>query len=129
VFITESTFGLPIYKWEPQQNIFDEINAWHLKNKSEDKCSVLMGYALGKMQRILKHLVSADNKFFAHGAVYTVNERLRSAGYDLPQLTLVTKETDRKLFRGAIVLAPPGADGSLWIKKFSPYSIGFCSDG
>ena len=93
----------------------------------EGKCSVLMGYALGKMQRILKNIHLPDTRIFAHGAVYAVNERLRLAGYDLPEVTLVTRETDKKLFKGALVLAPPGADGSLWIKKFSPYSIGFCS--
>jgi putative mRNA 3-end processing factor len=127
VFITESTFGLPIYKWQPQQNVMDEINEWHRKNKQDDKCSVLMGYALGKMQRVLKNIHLDGIKIFAHGAVYFVNERLRRAGYDLPEVELVTKDTDKKLFRGAMVLAPPGADGTVWVKKFSPYSIGFCS--
>jgi putative mRNA 3-end processing factor len=127
VFVTESTFGLPIYRWQSQQKIIDEINEWHRKNKMDGKCSVLMGYALGKMQRVLKNMTIGDSRIFAHGAVYTVNERLRNAGYDLPEVTLVTKDTDKKLFKGALVLAPPGADGSLWIKKFNPYSIGFCS--
>jgi putative mRNA 3-end processing factor len=127
VFVTESTFGLPIYRWKSQQNIIDEIHAWYQRNKTEGKCSVLMGYALGKMQRILKNLPPVESRIFAHGAVFAVNERLRNAGYDLPEVHLVTKDTDKKLFRGALVLAPPGADGSLWIKKFAPYSIGFCS--
>ncbi|MEP7171020.1 MAG: DNA ligase-associated DEXH box helicase, partial [Bacteroidota bacterium] len=64
---------------------------------------------------------------FAHGAVYAVNERLRQAGFNLPPLTLVTKETDKKLFRGSLILAPPSADGSAWMKKFNPYSTGYCS--
>jgi putative mRNA 3-end processing factor len=127
VFITEATFGLPIYKWQPQQVIFDEIDAWHAKNKSEGKASLLMGYALGKMQRILKNIHTTGEPIYAHGAVYIVNERLRDAGFDLPQLTLVTKDMDKKLFRGALILAPPSADNSPWLKKFAPVSLGYCS--
>lgn len=127
VFVTESTFGLPIYRWQPQEKIFHEINSWYQKNKSEGKASILMGYSLGKMQRILKNLQLNDEEVFAHGAVYSVNKKLKEAGFDLPSVTLVTKETDKKLFRGALILAPPSADGSVWMKKFTPYSTGYCS--
>jgi putative mRNA 3-end processing factor len=127
VFITESTFGLPIYKWQPQQTVFSEMDAWHLKNKSEGKSSVLMGYSLGKMQRILKNINNGNEPIFAHGAVYTLNEKLRQAGFDLPALTLISKDTDKKALKGALILAPPSADGSVWMKKFHPYSTGYCS--
>jgi putative mRNA 3-end processing factor len=127
VFITESTFGLPIYKWQPQHEVMSEIDNWFAQNKDEGKASVLMGYSLGKMQRILKNIQLPDEPIYAHGAIYTVNDRLRRAGFDLPELTLVTKETDRKLFKGSLVLAPPSVDSSTWIKKFNPYSLGYCS--
>lgn len=127
VFITESTFGLPIYKWRPQEKIYAEINSWREQNRVEEKASILMGYSLGKMQRILKGIELTDKPVYAHGAIYIVNERLRKAGFDLPELTLVTKDTDRKLFRGALVLAPPSVDSSTWIRKFNPYSLGYCS--
>jgi putative mRNA 3-end processing factor len=127
VFITESTFGLPIYKWQPQQEVMTEIDNWWAQNKADGKASVLMGYSLGKMQRILKNIQLQDKTIYAHGAIYTLNDRLRQAGFDLPELTLVTKETDRKLFNGSLVLAPPSVDGSTWIKKFNPYSLGYCS--
>ena len=127
VFITEATFALPIYKWDPQAVIFDEIKSWHEKNKSEGKASLLMGYSLGKMQRILKNLHHIDGPIFAHGAVHIVNEVLRNAGFDLPELTPVTKDTDKKLFRDAIILAPPSAHNSPWTKKFGPVSVGYCS--
>jgi putative mRNA 3-end processing factor len=127
VFITESTFGLPIYKWQPQQVVFNEIEAWKAENKEEGKASVLMGYSLGKMQRILKNVNHANEPIYAHGAIYLLNEKLRGAGFDLPQLTLVTKETDKKLLRGAFVLAPPSVDSSPWIRKFAPFSLGYCS--
>ena len=127
VFVTESTFGLPIYKWHSQETVMNDISQWLQRNKDEGKASILMGYALGKMQRILKNLYTGDTPLLAHGAVYSVNERLRAAGFSLPEITLITKETDKKIFRGALILAPPSADGSAWLKKFSPYSIGFCS--
>jgi putative mRNA 3-end processing factor len=126
VFITESTFGLPIYTWQPQQVIFDEMNAWREENRAAGKATVIMGYSLGKMQRILKNLAT-DEPLYAHGAVHTLNEKLRAAGFDLPALTLVTKDTDRKLFPGSVILAPPSADNSPWIKKFGAASIGYCS--
>lgn len=127
VFITESTFGLPIYNWQPQQVIFNQVNEWRAKNAAQKKTSVLMGYALGKMQRIIKGVVDEGETVFAHGAIYWLNERLRNAGFDLPELTLITKETDRKLFAGSLVLAPPSVDSSPWIKKFNPYELGYCS--
>jgi len=126
-FITEATFALPIYKWQSQSIVFDEINAWHSKNKSEGKASLLMGYALGKMQRILKNIQLENETLLAHGAVYIVNEKLREAGFDLPRLTLITKDTDKKLFKEALILAPPSAHNSIWMKKFMPYSAGYCS--
>lgn len=127
VFITEATFGLPIYRWQPQTQIFDEINAWRNKNKDDGKASLLMGYSLGKMQRILKNIQHDDGPIYAHGAVYILNERLREAGYDLPELTLVTRDMDKKVFKGSLILAPPGADGTSWVKKFGPLSTGYCS--
>lgn len=126
-FITESTFGLPIYKWKSQQNVFNEIEEWIVQNKSNGKTSILMGYSLGKMQRILHNLKLPAEPIYAHGAIYIVNETLRKEGYDLPELNLVTKDMDKKLFQNALVVAPPSADNTTWLKKFTPYSIGYCS--
>lgn len=125
-FITESTFGLPIYKWKPQEHVFTEIADWISRNKDEGKASILMGYTLGKMQRILSNLQIAE-PVFAHGAVFNMNERLREAGFKLPALTLITRETDKKLIRRSLILAPTFSAGSTWIRKFAPYSLGYCS--
>jgi len=126
-FITESTFGLPIYKWRPQQEVMDEIREWWIQNQLQGKATVLMGYALGKMQRLIKNLQPFEGKVFAHGAVYNLNERLRSAGFDLPHIPLITNTTDKKEFRGALILAPSSALNSTWMKRFEPYSTGYCS--
>ncbi len=127
VFITESTFGLPVYNWPEQKMIMEDINEWWKQNSLQDKTSVLMGYSLGKMQRLIQNLQPFEGTVYAHGAVFNINERLRSAGFDLPFIPLLTKETDKKLFRGALILAPGSAMNTSWIKKFEPYSTGYCS--
>ena len=52
-FITESTFGLPIYRWQPQAQVFAGINDWWQANIAAGKASVLFCYSFGKAQRIL----------------------------------------------------------------------------
>lgn len=126
-FITESTFGLPIYKWRPQREVMDDIREWWKQNQILGKASVLMGYALGKMQRLIKNLQPFDNNVFAHGAIFNVNERLRTAGFDLPYIPLVTKEIERKKYRGALILGTSSSLNTPWLKKFEPYSTGYCS--
>ena len=126
-FVTESTFGLPVYKWQPQAGIFDEIRTWIMQNHLQGKTSILMGYALGKMQRIIRNLQPFEWPVFAHGAVYNVNETLRAAGFDLPHIPRVTAETDKKTVKGSLVLAPGSVMGSAWLKRFEPYSTGNCS--
>lgn len=126
-FITESTFGLPIYTWPKQQEVMDEIQQWWKQNQLQGKTSVLMGYALGKMQRLVKNLQPFGQPVFAHGAIYNVNERLRAAGYDLPFIPLVTRDAPKQTFQGALILAPSSALNSPWLKRFEPYSTGYCS--
>lgn len=126
-FITESTFGLPIYTWKPQARVFTEINQWWQKNGEEGRVSIIGGYALGKAQRILQGLDVSIGKIFTHGAVENTNEILRKQGYFLPQTELVTPDHKKKDFEGAIVVCPPSAIGTPWMRKFGPASTGFCS--
>lgn len=126
-FISESTFGLPIFKWKPQQEIFDEINGWWKNNIAQNKTSVLIGYALGKAQRIIKNVDTGLGKIFLHGAVYNMNETLRKAGLPLPYYEKITPEMPASKFKNALIVAPSGAIGTPWLKRFTPYSIGYCS--
>lgn len=125
-FITESTFGLPIYKWPAQRVVMDEILDWWKQNQVEGKASVLMGYALGKVQRLIVNLQPFPGPVFAHGAVFNVNQRLRDAGYDLPFIEYAS-DIEKKRFRDALILAPPSALTSPWLKRFEPLSTGYCS--
>jgi putative mRNA 3-end processing factor len=126
-FITESTFGLPIYKWKPQQEVFNEINQWWMKNKEGGKTSLITGYTLGKSQRILKNVDHSIGRIFTHGAVDSINHVLREQGIDLPDASRVTNEIPKDELKGALVICPPSAVGSPWVRRFLPYSLGVAS--
>ena len=125
--LSESTFGLPIYNWKPQQEIFQNIREWIMTNKEAGKTSVLIAYSLGKAQRVMQCIKEMDLKIFLHGAVWNVHQALLQAGYDLPDAERVTPETPKENYKGNVVIAPPSADGTPWMKRFSPYSVGVCS--
>jgi putative mRNA 3-end processing factor len=126
-FVTESTFGLPIYKWKSQKELSLDINKWWKRNKEKGFASVLCGYSLGKAQRIIYNLDKKIGKIFTHGAVQRVNELLINEGMPLPKTELVTKETPKTKFAGAMIIAPPSAMGTPWLNKFDPYSLGYAS--
>jgi len=126
-FITESTFGLPIYQWKLQQDIFNEVGNWVIQNKAHQKTSVLIAYSLGKAQRVLKALEPLNETVYLHGAVWNMHQALLSAGLELPPVERITPETPREKLKSAIVIAPPSADGTPWMKRFSPYAVGVCS--
>lgn len=125
--ITECTFGLPVYKWQPQQLIFDEINNWWKSNKENGKVSVITAYALGKAQRLIKYLDPSIGTIFTHGAIENTNEIIRQQGFDLQETVRVVQGMKKGDFDGGIVVALPSAIGSPWIKKFRPISVGIAS--
>ena len=126
-FITESTFGLPVYNWKPQQEVFKEINQWWRANKEEGKTTLLTGYALGKAQRIIQNLDETIGTIYTHGAIENVNEVIRGQGIALKSTVRVTQDISKELYPGSIVIATPSSVGSSWIKKFVPFSIGSAS--
>lgn len=126
-FITECTFGLPVFKWRPQAEVLDEINGWWRENAGEGRASVLGAYSLGKAQRLLAGLDPSIGPIFTHGAVENVNGVLRGQGLKLPETQRVTQEMARDAFAGSIVIAPPSALGSPWMRRLGPASTGFAS--
>lgn len=119
-FITECTFGLPAFRWLPQQEVMDDINRWWADNKANGQTSIIFGYTLGKAQRIIKHLDPSIGKIFTHGAVENMNEVVRQM-VDLPPTERITSDTKKEDFAGSIVVAPPSAHGSPWIRKMTPF--------
>ncbi|HEX6332933.1 MAG TPA: ligase-associated DNA damage response exonuclease, partial [Flavisolibacter sp.] len=126
-FITESTFGLPIYQWKPQHEIYDSIRQWIRTNQAAGKTSVLIAYSLGKAQRLLQPISQETDKIFAHGAVHNMHMTLVNAGWKLPFVQRVTPATPKEDLKGSVVIAPSSAEGSPWLRRFQPYEIGICS--
>ncbi len=126
-FITECTFGLPVYTWSDQHDVYRRINEWWAKNRSSGKTSIIIAYSLGKAQRVIRHLDTNIGRIFTHGAVENINEVLRHQGIDLPQTTRVTNGSEKGGFTGNIVVAPGSAMGSPWMRRFQPYSVAMVS--
>jgi putative mRNA 3-end processing factor len=127
VFVTESTFGLPIYTWPPQREVFAEIDAWWRSNRDSGRASLLLAYSLGKAQRLLAGIDSAIGPIFTHGAVEAMNDEYRAAGIDLPDTTHVAGAPEDVDWSQALIVAPPAAAGSSWIRRFGDLSTGFAS--
>ena len=128
-FITECTFGLPIYRWAPQVQLMAEIRAWWAECASEGRHALLLGYSLGKAQHLLAGLATLDapGPVLVHAAVARLNEAYRAGGVALPNVTTVTADTDFKQLRGALVIAPPAVQGSAWARKLGPHRDAFAS--
>ncbi len=126
-FITESTFGLPIYRWAPQADTFAAIDAWWRANAQAGRASVILGYALGKAQRILCGVDPTIGTIVVHGAVDNLDRAYREAGVALPATSLATEIADPALFRSCLVVAPPSVQRSPWLRRFGEYSDAFAS--
>lgn len=126
-FITESTFGLPVYRWPDQDEVFRDIREWWTQNREQGRVSVLGAYSLGKAQRIIAGLADSGWPIFTHGAVENSNEVLREQGLDIPLTTRVSDDVKRGDLAGSLVICPPSAIGSAWMRKLGKVSTGFCS--
>ena len=125
-FITECTFGLPVFQWEEPKYIHVKINDWWAKNQSGKITSLLMGYSLGKIQRLLKHIDPSIGKIYTHGATEQMTKVLRQF-IDFPETHLITRNTTKREVEGNLILAPPAVMGSAWVKKFGHLSTGYAS--
>lgn len=126
-FITESTFGLPIYRWAPQHELFADIDRWWSANAEAGRASLLMGYSFGKAQRLLAGVDPGIGPIFVHGAVEPLNRAYREAGVALPATRLVSEATDKASFKRALVIAPPSVQNSAWTQRLGDFSDAFAS--
>jgi putative mRNA 3-end processing factor len=125
-FVTESTFGLPIYRWQPQREVFEDINGWWRANAEAGRASLLMGYSFGKAQRILAGVDAGIGPIVVHGAVEPLNRAYRDEGVPLPPTHHAT-ELDKAALSRALIVAPPSVQGSPWTRRFGDYSDAFAS--
>lgn len=127
-FITEATFALPVYRWDAPTDVAREIYEWWQQCKREGKAAVLFAYALGKAQRILAELMAyTDEQVLLHGAMTPLVKAYRQAGVAMLPTEPVGDRPKGTSFAGRLVLAPPGAGGTPWMRRFAPYSTGFAS--
>ncbi len=125
-FISECTFGLPVFRWAPQPVVMAEIANWWASNAAAGKMSILGAYSFGKAQRVMAGLPPIG-PILTHGAVEEVTAILRAQGYALPATTRVTRDVTPKTHPGALIIAPPSALGSVWAGRFAPSDEAFAS--
>lgn len=126
-FITESTFGLPIYQWHPQQIVFDQINAWWRGNQAMGKASVLFAYSLGKSQRLIAGVDASIGPIFCHGAVQRMNLEYLAGGIPLPE-TKPARDVEKGFdWSQALIVAPPSTGGGPYLRRFGAISSAFAS--
>lgn len=126
VFISEATFALPVYRWPPVAQVAAEMVQWWCTNRDRGAASILLCYSLGKAQRVLAELAAFINEpVWVHGAVASMVEAYRRAGVALPPTR--TAGDSAQDCRGALVIAPPSAADSPWMRRFGEHATGLCS--
>ena len=127
VFVTESTFGMPIYRWQDPTIIANGINRWWRDNRDAGRTSVLLAYALGKAQRLAAIIDPSIGPIVAHGAVMKMVRAYRDSGVRLPAIDGVPPRA-RKVGGGrSLVIAPPSVAGSRWLNLFGDKSVAMAS--
>jgi putative mRNA 3-end processing factor len=126
-FITESTFGLPIYRWGDPAELFDEVTRWWRNNQAEKRASVIYAYSLGKAQRILASVDASVGPIYCHGAVDVMNEAYRASGVALPSTQRASAQPRGHRFDDALIVAPPSAQGTPWTRRFGDHADAFAS--
>ena len=125
-FITESTFGLPIYKWKSEEELQQELQDWIVQNQQNNRTSVFLGYSLGKAQRIMK-LVENVEEIYVHSAIHNLNKAIENSGISLPTTKLLTADFKKIEIQNKIVILPPALLGSKMIKKIPNAATAICS--
>lgn len=122
-FVTESTFGLPVYHFPSAQEVDQQINYWIEKNSKEGFNSVIIAYALGKAQRVLK-AIHQEHRVLLHSTIYNTNQAI---GFDNSGFMAFTTDFKKEHLYPGVVLATPMAIGSPWLRRFEPYRLAICS--
>lgn len=125
-FVSESTFGLPIYNWQAQEVIFEQIKSWTTANYAQGKTSILVAYSLGKAQRLIKNLAD-QYPIYVHQSIANLNESFIAAGVALPETIRITPDIKKEELQKGIVIVPPALADGKWIKSLQQPAIGVCS--
>ncbi len=127
VLITEATFGLPLYRWQPGSQVTAEIEQWW--KGAPERPSILFCYAFGKAQRVLAelHALGCREEVLLHGAVQALMEPYRQQGVALAATRPLSALPRGESLAGRLVIAPPSAHRSPWMKRFRSPQTAFVS--
>lgn len=125
-FVTESTFGLPIYNWLSQNEIAYKMKQWIADNKAKEKSSVLIAYSLGKAQRLMK-LLQDVAPLYVHYSIDKINQAMISNDIKLPHYNTLNESIDKTSLLNGIVIVPPSLLDTRVIKKIPNAAIAICS--
>ena len=128
VFVTESTFALPVYRWDPAAAVVADLLAWWDENRERDLTSIVFCYSIGKAQRLLAELaLVTDRTVLVHGMLLPIIDVYRAAGVRmLPVQPLIERPRGTSL-AGELVLAPPSARGTPWMRRLGALSDALAS--
>jgi putative mRNA 3-end processing factor len=128
VFLTEATFGLPVFRWEPTEAVIEDLLGWWEANREAGRASLIFSHVLGKSQRLLAELaLRTERRVFAHGAIAGMCDIYREAGVRLLPVDRVADTAKGKDFAGELVLAPITARGTPWMRRFGDAAIALVS--
>lgn len=125
-FVTESTFGLPVYRWKNQKEIYNEINEWWQENAKRNKASMICAYSLGKAQRVIKNIDSNLGPIVTHPSVEAINKLIRDSGLELPTTYSVSDLSNEDLSK-AMFIGPPSAHSGKWLHGTKDISVATAS--
>lgn len=132
LMVTESTFGLPVFRWPETQTVIDQLLDWWQENQRLGRTSLLLAYSVGKSQRLIAELLSrcgvaAASDIAVHGSMLGPNRAYREAGIELPELPSAASMSAEHDWTKSLVIGPPSCQSTGWVKRFSDPSIAMAS--
>jgi putative mRNA 3-end processing factor len=107
--------------------VFGDINGWWRENAAAGVASIVYAYSLGKAQRLLSGLDPSIGPIFCHGAIERMNRVYRQLGVELPDTTYTGESGEKRLYGGAMIVAPVSARNSPWLRRFGEISTALVS--
>jgi putative mRNA 3-end processing factor len=132
LLVTESTFGLPVFRWPSTDEVLRQILAWYLHNRQSGRPSVLLAYSLGKAQRLMAEILRHSpegwaGRLYVHGSIIRPTQAYLAGGVSLPEPCGVSQAPADIDWSQCLILAPPSAQHSTWMKRFGDPSVAMAS--
>lgn len=126
LLITECTFGLPVFKWQSQTMVFNEMLHWWEENTVNKHNSLIYAYSLGKAQRILNQLSKTNQPILVHPSIAQINTAIEHL-IQFKGVTVLSAEVDPKKYPGALLVVPPSAENTKYLSKWGPLKTAVAS--